>query len=123
MKLYVILYFIFCIPLLAQNHGQKDQDSLFYPGTQDLTSFTFEDINTHIIFPREAAMKNIFNGSVTCKYAYDKYGNIINISCVKSSNAIFEKYAIEYLKKLKIKYTKKLQLKMMYFITLKYSLE
>lgn len=79
--------------------GQDKKDTTnFYPDPDSrITTINFNKINQEIIFPLEAVKKNIFYGTVYCVFKINKDGKLYEISIEKSSNELFNKYAVRYL--------------------------
>jgi len=78
--------------------------------TQDLMDISFRDMNSTIIYPLEAIKKKIYNGYVFCSFKFDSLGVINAVRVMKSSNKVFEKYAVDALKKVNIKITDRAQI-------------
>jgi len=83
----------------AQNNNNNKDTVMSYdnfpPG---LAEIHFTKINSILSFPKEAISKSITTGKVYCLYKLDKDGNLYDIIIIKSTNKLFNKYAIKYLK-------------------------
>lgn len=92
-----LLVFLLVVSFLGFGQNKKDT-TYFYPDPDSrITTVNFNKINQEIIFPLEAVKKDIFWGTVYCAFKIDKDGKLYEISIEKSSNELFNKYAIRYL--------------------------
>ena len=94
------LYFIVGLLLIRVGgfaQDKKDTTSYFPDLPPGITTINFNKINTEIVFPREAIKEAVHTGVVYCSFKIDKKGRLYQISIEKSSNRLFEKYAIKYL--------------------------
>jgi len=96
----ILMFFLIIISQMsfAQNKkNKKDTVMNLAQLSQNMTPIYFTRINSVLTFPREAISKGISSGVVYCSFSLDKYGDIYDISIIKSSNKLFNKYAVKYL--------------------------
>lgn len=85
------------VSLTVFAQDKKDTTAYFPDLPPDITKINFNKINTEIIFPREAIKESIYTGTVYCSFKINREGKLYKISIEKSSNRLFDKYALKYL--------------------------
>ena len=99
-RVVILLYII--LPSICL-YGQCDSVKISSADGRILNYAIFSNINTTLVFPKEAAEKKIYCGAVSLFAMFDPgSGEIYHITVHSYTNPIFIKYAIKYIQRFEL---------------------